>query len=62
MSIIKFIFKALKCKSSCSINEDYCPDKCKDMVNNIHKLEINEKNMIKIFKILNKSPSIMDKG
>ena len=57
MSLIKRIIEAFKCKSSCSMNEEYCPTKCKEYFDNINELEIKKKDILKIYNILSKLPS-----
>tara|TARA_R110000823_G_scaffold270688_1_gene390251 strand:- start:221 stop:400 length:180 start_codon:yes stop_codon:yes gene_type:complete len=57
MSLIKRIIEAIKCKCSCGFNEEYCPTKCKEYFDNINNLEINKKDILKIYNILNKLPS-----
>ena len=57
MSLIKRIIQAIKCRCACGFNEEYCPDKCKEYFNNINELDINKKDILKIFNILQKSPS-----
>ena len=57
MSLIKRIIQAIKCRCVCGFNEEYCPDKCKEYFNNINELDINKKDILKIFNILQKSPS-----
>mgnify|MGYP003648245315 FL=1 len=59
MSLFKFIVNKLKCNSSCSMNEEYCPDKCKEYFENISNMELNSKDLKKIYLILHKSPSVI---
>ena len=56
MSLIKKIIEAIKCKCACGFNEEFCPDKCKDYFKNISNLAINQKDILKIYKILEKAP------
>jgi hypothetical protein len=59
MSFLKFFINKLKCKSSCSMNEDYCPTKCKEYFDNINNYDISKKDVLKIFSILNKSKLLL---
>ena len=54
MGLLKRFLEKFKCASSCSVGEEYCPDKCKDYFDNIHDLKINSKDTLKIYKILDK--------
>ena len=47
MSLFKFMVNKLKCNSSCSMNEEYCPDKCKEYFENISNMELNSKDLKK---------------
>ena len=47
MGLLKRFLEKFKCASSCSVGEDYCPDKCRDYFDNIHDLKLNSKDTLK---------------